>query len=89
MFHRLTLIFICLSLISPVPALPQERMILSLEQCVNIALDKNPEFQIVQKELTKSKIGIWEAVADLMPMIDASASLSHAWDIQTSKIPNF
>ena len=44
---------------------------------------------MAEKELAKSKAGVWEAYAAIMPTVDATANLSHAWDIQTTTIPNF
>lgn len=73
----------------PIGLFAQEKMILTLEQSVSIALERNPEIQIAEKELAKTKAGIWEAYAALLPTLDASANFVHSWDLQTTKIPNF
>jgi outer membrane protein len=67
----------------------QDKMVLTLEQSVSIALERNPEVRIAEKELDKTKAGIWEAYSALLPTLDASANFSHAWEIQQTTIPNF
>lgn len=70
-------------------AFGQEPQLLTLEQCVEIALNQNPELQIAKKQVAKSEAGVWEAYSTLLPNVTASANLQHAWDIQTNTIPNF
>ncbi len=67
----------------------QDTMTLTLAQCVDMTLERNPEIRIAEKELAKAQAGIWEAYSAILPAVDASANLSHAWKIQTSTIPNF
>jgi len=62
---------------------------LTLEESVNLALERNPEIAIAEKELAKAGAGIGEAYATILPSLDANAMVQHAWDIQTSTIPNF
>jgi outer membrane protein len=82
------LLFFILFILS-VGLFAQDKMVLTLEQSVSIALEKNPEIQIAEKELAKAKAGIWEAYAVLMPSLDASANFQKAWEIQQTTIPNF
>jgi outer membrane protein TolC len=56
---------------------------------VSIALEKNAEIRIAEKELAKAKAGIWEAVAAVGPRVNGTANLQHAWDIQKTTVPNF
>jgi len=83
-----TVLFLFLFILS-VGLFAQDEMVLTLEQSVAIALEKNPEVRIAEKELDKAKAGIWEAYSALLPSLDASANFVHAWDLQTTKIPNF
>lgn len=71
------------------PGFAQEKMVLTLEKSVSLALEKNPSLRIAEKELAKAKAGIWEAYANILPQVDFSANFQHAWEIQTSTIPNF
>ena len=66
-----------------------EERTLTLEQAVLMALDRNPELLIAEKEVAKARAGIWEAYGTLMPTLDATAAVQHTWEIQTSTIPNF
>jgi outer membrane protein len=76
-----------LALPCAVPA--QETTVLTLEQSVAIALEKNPEIRIAEKELSKTRSGLGEAVAAIMPKVNGSANLQRAWDIQAQTMPNF
>ena len=67
----------------------QEPMVLTLEQSVQIALERNPGFKAAEKELAKAKAAVWEAYSSLLPNVEGSASFQHAWDIQKNTIPNF
>ena len=62
----------------PMAAWPQETMTLTLEQSVEMALDRNLSLQIAEKELTKSKASVWEAYTAILPTLDGSASLRAA-----------
>jgi len=64
-------------------------MVLTLEQSVQIALEKNPEIRMSEKEVKKASAGIWEAYTAILPTVDASVNLSQAWSIQENTIPNF
>jgi outer membrane protein len=67
----------------------QDSMTLNLEQSVEMALNRNPSMQIAEKELDKAKASVWEAYTTILPSVDGSASLQHAWAIQQQTIPNF
>jgi len=62
---------------------------LTLESSIAMALEHNPDFQIAQKELQKSGADIRIAYSQILPQLNASANLQHAWTIQESTIPNF
>ncbi|MFC1568623.1 TolC family protein [bacterium] len=70
-------------------ALSTSEQILTHEQCVDIALQNNPELSIAEKEWRKAKASIFEAYSAILPAVDAHASFQKAWDIQTNTIPNF
>jgi outer membrane protein len=81
----ISIFMICL----PLAVSSQEAMTVTLEQSVEMALERNPSLQIAEKELTKAKASVWEAYTVILPTLDGSASLQHAWDIQQQTIPNF
>jgi len=66
----------------------QER-VLTLEGSVELALKNNPELKMAEKELSKAKAGVWEAYSTILPQVNGSAALQHAWEIQTNTMPNF
>jgi len=78
-----------LVLLSVFSVFAQETKTLTLEGSVELALKNNPEIKMAEKELAKAKAGVWEAYSNIMPQLSANASLQHAWEIQTSTIPNF
>ena len=86
--NRLKIIAAVLSLV-PLAAFSQEVRMLTLEACVSTALQYNPEIQIAEKEVKKTRAGIWEAYAEIGPALNASANFQHAWEIQKQTIPNF
>lgn len=65
------------------------KLVLDLETSLDLAMKNNPDLKIAEKEMKKSKAAVWEAYANIMPQLDASASFQHSWDIQKSTIPNF
>lgn len=73
----------------PPSLLAQEKQTLTLEQSVNIALEKNPALKMAEKEVAKAKAAVWESYSTILPQLDASASLQHAWSIQQNTMPNF
>ncbi|MBN1424851.1 TolC family protein [Candidatus Fermentibacteria bacterium] len=66
-----------------------EERTLTLEQAVHIALDRNPQMLIAEKEVAKARAVVWEAFGALMPTLEATAVVNHSWEIQTTTIPNF
>lgn len=67
----------------------QEKLTLTIEKSVELALAQNPQLQIAEKELAKAKAGVGEAYSVILPQLDAYANFQHNWEIQTSRIPNF
>ncbi len=67
----------------------QEKINLTLQQSVAMALEKNPELQAAHKEVAKAKASVWEARANILPTVNASANFQKAWNIQETTIPNF
>lgn len=67
----------------------QEKRVLTLENSMSIAFENNPELQMAEKELAKTKAGIWEAYSAILPTINGNVNFQHAWDIQETTIPNF
>jgi len=73
----------------PAALLAQDKMVLTVDQCVTMALERNPEIKIAEKEAAKARAAVWEATSNLLPQVSASAALQHAWDLQSQVIPNF
>ncbi len=67
----------------------EEPMVLTIERSVELALANNPSYQMKLKEVQKAKASVVEAYSNLLPQVNATASLQHAWDIQQTTIPNF
>ena len=85
-------IFIILIIISAILSnftYAQDSKVLTLDKSVQIALDKNPEIKIAEKELRKAEAAIGESYANILPQLNATANFQHAWEIQESTIPNF
>jgi outer membrane protein TolC len=80
---------ICSILLFSTGTFAAEKTILTLELSVEMALERNPQITIAEKELSKSKASIWEAYAVLTPSINGSINFQKAWDIQQTTIPNF
>jgi len=80
---------ILILIILPVNALSQDKMVLDLERSVSLALENNPNIKMAEKEVSKSKAGIWEAYSNILPQLDGSVNFQHAWEIQKTVIPNF
>jgi len=89
MFYRRFLILTLMVMISYAAGFSQEKLILTHEKSIEVALKKNLQLKMAEKEITKSKAGIWEAYSNILPQFDLSASFQHSWDIQTQKVPNF
>lgn len=87
---RCCLVFIVFFLIIfPALIIAQEKLILSLENSVDYALQNNPDFKIAEKEVQKARAMVWEAYSVLLPQLDGSVNFQHNWEIQESTIPNF
>lgn len=90
MFPKLkTNFLLCLVIVFTSTLNAQETITLTLEKSVDLALKQNPQLHIAEKEFLKAKAGVWEAYSTILPQLDAYANLDHAWEIQTSRIPNF
>jgi outer membrane protein len=83
---RFILIFV---LLIPALAAAQETNAKDLSDCIRIALENNPQHVIAQKQLEQSDADAGIAWSTVLPQINASANLQHAWEIQQSTIPNF
>jgi len=87
---RILIVLIGLLAMSPGRALfADEIRSLTLEESIHMALENNPDISIAEKEVAKSRAELGEAYATILPSVDANAMVQHAWDIQTSTIPNF
>lgn len=80
---------VLIALIIPLLGFTQEKVVLTLDKSIELALDKNPGLKMAEKELSKAKAGVVEAWSNVLPRLDGSINLQHAWDIQTNTIPNF
>jgi outer membrane protein TolC len=86
MIKRAIMLFV---LVISMNSLAQEKMNLTLQQSVSMALEKNPELQAAQKEVDKASAAVWEARANILPSVNASVNFQKAWNIQETTIPNF
>ncbi len=66
-----------------------ETMVLTLEDALKIALDKNPQTKIAQMELTKANAAVKEAFGYALPTVDLSASFSHFLSVPKMPFPDF
>ncbi len=66
-----------------------ETITLTLEESIAVALENNPDIKIAEKEVSKAKASVWEAMSVLMPSVTASANFQKSWEIQENTIPNF
>jgi len=80
-------LFLCFMVFTKTHA--QESEILTLEKSVQLALERNPELKIAQKELEKADAAVGESYANILPQLDASVNFQHAWEIQENTMPNF
>ncbi len=87
-FKRAVSIFQVVLLLSTLLYAQGER-VLTLEESLKEAFDNNPDLRVAEKELAKTEAGVWEAYSVLLPQVNGTASVQHAWDIQTNTIPNF
>ena len=75
--------------IIPTTGFSQGTLTFTLEKSVEVALKKNPEIKIAEKEVRKANAGRLEAWSNVLPRLDGSINFQHAWDIQQQTIPNF
>lgn len=67
----------------------QDQLILTIDKSIDLALEKNPQVKIAEKNVKKAGAGIGEAYSALLPQINASANFQKSWEIQENTIPNF
>jgi len=82
-------LFFAILLIITSSAMAKEKLVLTLDKSVDIAFEKNPEIQMAEKQVAKSRASVWEAYSTILPQLNVSASYQHSWDIQSNTIPNF
>ncbi|HOX85374.1 MAG TPA: TolC family protein [bacterium] len=81
------MVIVTLLMSTAVPA--QQVRVLTLEETVALALQQNPEIRSAEQEVKKAQAAVWQAYSTILPQINGSAAVQHAWDIQTNTIPNF
>lgn len=89
LIKRSILSLLMLILFTVAGLLAQDKLTLTLEQTVELALVQNPQLRIAEKELRRASAGVGEAFSLLLPQLDGYANFQHNWQIQTSRIPNF
>jgi outer membrane protein len=90
LFKRKLIVAISLVILTTLSTVvAQEKMVLTLEKSLDIAFEKNPELQKAEKKVAKARASVWEAYSIILPQLNGNASFQHAWNIQTSTIPNF
>jgi outer membrane protein len=67
----------------------QESVVLTLEESVAHALQKNPDYKTAEKEIGKASAGVLESYSNVLPKLNASVNYQRTWEIQTSRIQNF
>jgi outer membrane protein len=67
----------------------EEKLSVTLEKSIAMALDHNPSVKVAEKELEKAEAEVTQAWSAILPQLDASVNFQHAWAIQESTIPNF
>jgi outer membrane protein len=67
----------------------QDKVVLTLEESVDLALQQNPEFKTTEKEFSKAKAGVLESYSNVLPKLNASMNYQRTWEIQSSRIRNF
>jgi len=67
----------------------QEKIILTMEKTIELALTNNPQIKIAEKEYDKANAGVMGSYSVILPSLDGSVNLQHAWAIQQTTIPNF
>ena len=86
---KVALCLILWTIFQPGSGITQEKLILTLEKSLALALKQNPEIKMAEKEVAKAKAGIGEAFSIILPQLDATANFQHNWAIQENTIPNF
>jgi outer membrane protein len=86
---RVKIGFIILIFFLPVFAQEPEKIILSMDKIIELALSNNPQIKIAEKECKKADAGVMGSYSAVLPSLDASVNLQHAWAIQQTTIPNF
>ena len=89
MKHTTTWIAGILVLLSISSLVAQDNLVLTLEGSLELAYKNNPTLQMKEKELAKAKASVTESFSVVLPQINGTASLQHAYNIQTNTIPNF
>ncbi len=80
---------VVLTLVMALAGEGQEKLMLTLEQSVAIALERSPDIAVAKNDFEKAGAGVWQAWSTVLPRLDGYANLQHSWEIQTSRIPNF
>jgi outer membrane protein len=81
--------FAVLLFLLPLSGQGQEKMTLTLEQSMAVALQHSPDLAVARNDYDKAGTGVWQAWSTVLPRLDGYANLQHSWEIQTSRIPNF
>ena len=82
---RYSALIVCLFTVS----VTAEVINLDLKTAKEIALNNNPTIKIARAGVQKSIQQVAEARSGMLPALNAFTSLSHAWDLQENRIPNF
>ncbi len=86
-YHLITVSIIMLLITGSLFA--QDRLILTIDKSIELALEKNPEVRIAEKNVKKAGASIGEAYSALLPQVNGSINFQKAWEIQETTIPNF
>jgi outer membrane protein len=84
------IMIILVTVVLAVPVLAQkEKIVLTLNNTIELALVNNPQIKIAEKEYDKANASVMGSYSVILPSLDGSVNLQHAWAIQETTMPNF
>ena len=70
-------------------AFSQEKEVFTLDKSVEMVLEQNPDIKIAEKQLKKASAGVGVAYSNILPQLNASMNIQHAYNLQENTMPNF
>lgn len=72
-----------------VPSPPSDTLRLSLEKCIEIALDENPTVKVADMEITRLDYSKKETIGQLLPTVSFGGTYSRTLEKQTMYMDGF